>query len=333
MRDTLDLGGIDLNLLPKFRALYRRRSVSEAARDLHLTQSALSNALARMRSLFSDDLFVRTPTGMEPTALGHALAEPIDRALAGLQLEFRQINGFVPERSSRTFRIGMTQLAEAWIAPRLLAMAQAAAPEIVVSAVAAGDSDFAYGLRTGAYDFALGHYSQLGVGYHDVDLGVHDFVLMVRDGHPVLREPLTPDTLAECTFAEAVEPGAMRSEASRSMMRLVRSRAMRYRTANVMTLPLVVAETDLVALVPSWFGARHVNAGGIRLLRISDIPTAAHMRVFWHETFERDPGHEWMRSVIVRAAAAVQREADINSEHALPTLFEIPKLEAVRAAL
>jgi DNA-binding transcriptional LysR family regulator len=187
MRDGLDLRGIDLNLLPKFRALYRHRSVSQAGRELHLTQSALSNALAKMRSLFGDELFVRTGAGMEPTAFARSIAEPIERALARLETDFVKTRGFAPENSGRTFRIAMTQLGEVWLAPQILSFARTAAPDIVVSNVP-GDRGFATALSAGSIDFAVGHLPELGVGYRDQELGVHEFVCVLRSEHPALRE-------------------------------------------------------------------------------------------------------------------------------------------------
>lgn len=308
MWDPLELGGIDLNLLPKLRALYRRRNVSEAARELHLTQSALSNALARMRSLFDDELFVRTPTGMEPTPLAHALAEPVERALATLELELRQIKGFVPERSARTFRIAMTQLAEALLAPNLLGMAQATAPDIVISTVVPGDRDFVTGLGARTYDFAVGHFAELGAGFRSLDLGAAELVVIVRAGHLVLDGPLTRESLSDCIFADVVEAGTGWSEISRTLVRGSRTRVLRFRTANVLSLPWVVSATDLVAVVPLWFALRYAAAAGLRVLKMPGGPKGPHLRLVWHENFEHDPGHAWMRSLIMRAGAKARNQ-------------------------
>jgi DNA-binding transcriptional LysR family regulator len=306
VHEALDLNAIDLNLLPKFRALYRHRSVSEAGRELHLTQSAISNALARMRCAFGDELFVRTGNGMEPTPLAHSIARPIEVALGKLEGEFSHIKGFAPERSSRVFKIAMTQLGEAWLAPHLLAIARSAAPDIVVSTVAAGDRGFEIALCSGGLDFVVGHFSEFGTGFRDAELGIHEIVCMVREDHPVLKTPLTLSALLSCTFAEVVEHGTVYGALSRAINKIAPPDAMRYRTTNVMALPLVIAKTDLVALVPAWFGARCAASLGIRMIRVGDSPTVATIRLFWHEHSEEDPGHLWMRSVLSRAAAAAQ---------------------------
>lgn len=312
MRDRLELNDIDLNLLPKFRTLYRRRSVSEAARELCLTQSALSNALARMRSIFGDELFVRTASGMEPTPFAHSLALPVERALAKLEGEFTQLSGFEPQRSSRTFHIAMTQLGETWLAPQILALTRSTAPDIVISTAVAGDRGTRIALNGGGVDFAIGHLPDFEDDFHHVELAMHEIVCMVREGHPILQGPLTLPKLLSCTFADLVERGTMYGE----LMAVVRTDlpdAMRYRTANVMALPHVVAATDLVAVVPAWFAARHVASLGLRLVRLAEEPAVAKIRLFWHKTFEKDPGHLWMRSIIARAAAGAQIEEAIQS--------------------
>jgi DNA-binding transcriptional LysR family regulator len=328
MRDRLDLNTVDLNLLPKFRALYRQRSVSAAGRELHLTQSALSNALARMRSMFGDELFVRTSSGMEPTAFAHAIAAPIERALAKLEGEFAQVGGFEPEHSSRSFKIAMTQLGEAWLAPQILAYARNMAPDIVVSAVLSGDRGFESALTSGNIDFAVGHLPDLEYNFHHTVIGMHELVCVVRDGHPILDGRLTMSTLLSCTFAEVAEHGSMYSVLSRAIVRKARPEALKYRTTNVMALPNIIAATDLVAILPAWFAARCAGSLGLRLLRLGNQPTIATVRLFWHQNLEHDPGHLWMRSIVAQAAAAAQIEETLKTAP-IDTVEESENLECI----
>jgi DNA-binding transcriptional LysR family regulator len=306
MRDHLNLNAIDLNLLPKFRALYRRRSVSEAGRELRLTQSAVSNALARMRSMFGDELFVRTTSGMEPTAFAHAIAEPIELALTKLEAEIAKAGGFEPQHSCRSFKIAMTQLGEAWLAPQIVANARALAPDIVVSAVHSSNRGFEAALASGNIDFAVGHLPEFEDAFHHTVIGMHELVCVVRDGHPILAGRVTMSALLSCTFAEVVEHGSMYGVLSRAIVRQARPDAMKYRTTNVMALPSIIAATDLVAILPAWFGARYAGPLGLRLLRLGGQPAIATVRLFWHPNLEQDPGHLWMRSVIAQAAGAAQ---------------------------
>jgi DNA-binding transcriptional LysR family regulator len=289
-----ELHGIDLNLLPKFRALYRHRSVSEAARELYLTQSALSNALAKMRSLFGDELFVRTATGMEPTSFAHSVAEPIERALTQLQTELVRARGFDARQSLRTFRIAMTQLGELWLAPRILAIVQNAAPSVVVDTIGADDRRFERALSNGNIDFAIGHLPTLGLGLRHQVLATHESVCVLRSGHPALQD------------------GAVTLQA----LTRVRSLEERYRTPNLPALPYLIAATDLVARIPAWFAAGFASPLDLRLVRLPEEPRQT-IRLLWHETFEHEPGHRWMRSVIERAVRARNAEESLDATEIL----------------
>ena len=309
MAQRLDLNGIDLNLLPKFRALYRRRSVSEAARDLHVTQSALSNSLARMRTIFADELFVRTSLGMEPTPVARALVEPVERALARLESGLSRAGSFVAAESSRTFRIGMTQLAEAWLAPPIASLVQSAAPNVAVETVQCHDRACEDALRDGPIDLAIGDLPELGPGFRDEKLATHPFVCIVRKDHPIFASALTERAFRDCTFVEVVEHGAIYSNLSRAMMRMGRSDAMRFKTSNVLTLPYLIGSTDLVGIVPRWFAGQNAETFGLRLIEAPAGLPPDVMKLFWHTNNNDDAAHAWMRTLIVKAASLTRANA------------------------
>src|SRR5258707_503760 len=96
------LGAIDLNLLVVFDAIMRERSVTRAGQRLGLSQPAMSHALTRLRHMLKDDLFVRSPNGMEPTPRAELLATPIRIALDGLQQSLEPVQ-FEPEKATATF--------------------------------------------------------------------------------------------------------------------------------------------------------------------------------------------------------------------------------------
>lgn len=115
-----DLRGTDLNLLVVFHLLMQERNVTRAAAKLHLSQSAVSAALSRLRSIVQDPLFERGKTGMEPTARAKELAGPIALALGHLARTLHPEEAFSPTESTRTFHLAMSDDIEAVIAPWLL---------------------------------------------------------------------------------------------------------------------------------------------------------------------------------------------------------------------
>ena len=124
----MDLNDLDLNLLNVFDAVLREKSVTRAGQRVGLSQPAMSNALARLRKLFGDPLFVRTPDGMNPTPCALRLADPVRRALDLLALTLREQTGFDPTTSNRTFHFHMSDISEVVFLPPLLERLKRDAP-------------------------------------------------------------------------------------------------------------------------------------------------------------------------------------------------------------
>src|SRR5256885_9214779 len=116
----MDLKDVDLNVLIVLHQLLVHRRVSRVAEVLGLTQPAVSNALARLRTVFDDDLFVRTGGGMVPTPCADQLAGPVTEALRLLQGAMNLPRAFDPTTSTRRFVIGMTDIGEIDLLPRLM---------------------------------------------------------------------------------------------------------------------------------------------------------------------------------------------------------------------
>ena len=128
----MDIGRLDLNLLRVFEALHAERHVTRAGARLGLTQSAVSNALKRLRLVFQDDLFQRTPRGMEPTALARELASPVATALDAVRAALDLNRPFDPARAQETFRIGVSDQAEFVLGPPLVGILGREAPGVTL---------------------------------------------------------------------------------------------------------------------------------------------------------------------------------------------------------
>ena len=108
--DHANLSRLDLNLLVAFDALLTERSVTRAAARVGLGQSAMSHNLARLRTLFGDELLTRGAEGMRPTPRALALADPVRVTLAQIQAAVLQREDFDPSTAERVFRIGLAEL-------------------------------------------------------------------------------------------------------------------------------------------------------------------------------------------------------------------------------
>src|SRR5689334_23958911 len=151
----MNVGDLDLNLLRVFDAVLRDRSVTPAAARLGLTQPAVSNALARLRALFEDPLFLRTPGGMDATPFARELAGPVRQALALLESALAHGPGFDPATSTRAFRFYMSDLGQIEFLPPLVERALQLAPSVRLEAVALEGDDTAVALGAGPFALAV----------------------------------------------------------------------------------------------------------------------------------------------------------------------------------
>src|SRR5438046_9800038 len=108
----VDIRAVDLNLLKAFDALIREGAVPRAAGRIGLSQPAMSHALSRLRALFADDLFVRTPTVMEPTARAREIAPLVSAAIEHIEAALNLGAGFDPAKSAGIFTAGMAEYGE-----------------------------------------------------------------------------------------------------------------------------------------------------------------------------------------------------------------------------
>src|SRR6478672_13925696 len=158
----MNVQNVDLNLLRVFDAVLNERGVTPAAARLGLTQPAVSNALARLRVLLGDALFVRTPGGMDATPFARQLAEPVRQALALLQSALAHGPGFDPATSTRAFRFYMSDLGQIEFLPPLIERVQREAPGVRLEAAGLDVEDIAAALAAGALDLAVGFLPALG---------------------------------------------------------------------------------------------------------------------------------------------------------------------------
>src|SRR5688500_11492781 len=158
----MNVQDVDLNLLRVFDAVLREKGVTPAALRLGLTQPAVSNALARLRKLFGDPLFVRTPGGVDATPFARELAEPVRQALALLESALAHGPGFDPATATRAFRFYMSDLGQIEFLPPLVERVQRDAPGVRLEAVALEIEDIADALAAGGLDLAVGFLPGLG---------------------------------------------------------------------------------------------------------------------------------------------------------------------------
>ena len=147
---------LDLNLLRVLAAIHRTGSVTAAGRALALSQPATSNALARLRDYFKDDLFVRSPGGLQPTRLCERLAPEVQAQLQMLEALVSVRDDFDPARSEMRWRLSLSDLGEMMFLPPLARELRQRAPGTRLSNVSVAASEVPAALEAREIDFAIG---------------------------------------------------------------------------------------------------------------------------------------------------------------------------------
>ncbi|AWL07478.1 LysR family transcriptional regulator [Massilia oculi] len=294
---------IDLNLLLVFQEVYTERQISSAARRLGLSQSAVSNALARLRRSFGDELFVRTASGMQPTPLASQMAEPIGAAMAQVALALNQRSRFEPATSNRRFMLAMTDVGEVYFMPTLIERCRQLAPSVEISSVRVGALSLKEEMEGGRVDLAVGPFEDVSEALYQRHLFRQPFVAMFRKGHPLARGELT---LARFAQAEHLLVDAADSPYDRVNAALARAGVgqatngfgTRYRVPHFTAVPYIVSTSDLVVTVPQKLAERAALPFGLEWATPPlDLPPL-QTNIFWHRRFNQDPGNQWLRGLL-----------------------------------
>jgi len=299
----MNVQDIDLNLLRVFDAVLGERGVTPAAARLGLTQPAVSNALARLRAVFGDPLFLRTPAGMDPTPFARELAGPVRQALALLESALAHGPGFDPASSTRAFRFYMSDLGQIEFLPPLVERAQRAAPGVRLESVALDVESLGAALGTGAIDLAVGFLPGLGgPPVRRRALFRDPYVCLMRADHAI--ETLTKKRFLEASHALVTYRAGGHRVIEEALERAGVARRIALRVPHFTVVPMVLERTDLILTLPARVARVYERQGKFKSLPPPVPMPPAEVAVHWHERFEADPGNRWLREQVVDLFAA-----------------------------
>lgn len=294
---------LDLNLLRVFDALMRERKVATAALQLGLTAPAVSNALARLRRATGDELFTRTPGGMQPTAHAVAVAPTVSQALAALEQGFVKPQAFAPAASERAFRLAMTDIGEIIFLPALVRRLHELAPHLSLSTVRNTSIDLPAEMAQGSVDLAVGWLPRLGAGFHQRRLFTQRYVALMAAGHALAQGRLTAARFVQARHAVVVADGTGHEQVQRLLRRHGVPQPVALRLPHFVAVPYIVAESDLVVTVPEKLALKAAGPFG---LVVRPLPLALppfEVNVFWHQRVHREAGNRWLRDQLVQLFA------------------------------
>jgi DNA-binding transcriptional LysR family regulator len=299
-KDRSDIiAGIDLNLLKVFEAILAEGSVSRAASRLSLSQSATSHSLSRLREIVDDPLFERKGQGVAPTPKALALSVPILAALQSFRDILRRSQGeFDPRVERRNFTIDVPAGVDIAVAPELLRMSEHA-PGITFRIMTGRARQVLPELRFGHSALSIDFEAPRERGYRYEVIQEDEFVVLARKGHPALKNGLTAEQFFELPQAAIVfsrkDDGSpvtdrLRDAGLRRNVRLV--------VSSLPTIATVVASSELISSTSRGIATLLAKQFDFEIhpmpIELPPLP----ITMIWHENFEGDLGHAWLRAAI-----------------------------------
>jgi DNA-binding transcriptional LysR family regulator len=296
-----DLRAVDLNLLKAFDAILTEGAVTRAGARIGLSQPAMSASLVRLRDLFDDTLFVRTPGGMEPTARALELAIPIQHALREIEDALRNSPEFDPARARRTFVVGMTEYAEIALVERLTELLGQQSDSIDLRLRSVAMVEYLELLDDGGIDAFVGHADQVPPRFLSTSLLQDPLILLARRGHPIFKTPIGMEDLVRWPQILMSPTGEARGAVDPILKQKGVERRVAMTVGSYLGIPLALQSSDLTSNVPQQIAAR---LSKVLPLRSAPLPFRhiVASTLVWHRRNESDGAQVWLRRLIREAA-------------------------------
>ncbi len=296
--DDTELRRLDLTLLLVFEEAMTSRKLSAAAKRLGLTQSAISHALRRLREIFGDELFIRTPRGVQPTPRALALRAPLAEALRLIAGAIRPAR-FDPLATDRVFRIAAPDYETALFAP-LLASTGAAGSRFVFQPLIRRQAIDA--LAAAEIDLALGYTWDRSGGCDAETLFADDYLVVARLGHEALEQPLDLDRYTAFGHVLAAPGGSLSGIVDKLLAAEGRTRRVAVAVPYFLAALATVARTELIATIPRRIALCHAPSFGLGTAPPPVPIRRFAVRMTWNRRLGTDPAISWLREEVAGVA-------------------------------
>jgi DNA-binding transcriptional LysR family regulator len=292
---------LDLNLLRVLAAIYRSGSVTLAGKALSLSQPATSNALARLRDYFEDDLFVRAPSGLKPTRLCEQVAPAVLAQLRTLETLVTGHEDFDPATSRMHWKFSLSDLGEILFLPGLAGALRSQAPEARLSNISVAAEDVAAALEARDIDFAIGILQPRQGGMRTELLFREHYVALAapqwRPAYGRSGRALTARQLAQACFVVAAPTATFHGSVEQMLTRMKLGHRIVLRARHFGALPELALTSDLLSIVPQMYARNLSQRHDLRTWELPGAP-GYEVRLVWHRSTDRDPAQLWMRSLV-----------------------------------
>ncbi|WP_104027651.1 LysR family transcriptional regulator CalR [Vibrio jasicida] len=290
------LRGVDLNLLTVFDAVMQEQNITRAAHNLGMSQPAVSNAVARLKVMFNDELFMRQGRGIQPTQRARQLFGPIRQALQLIRNELPS-SVFQPESSTRLFKLAICSPCDMRFAPRIMANVNEQAPSVQLHLDAEFDRLLSERMRYQEIDFVIDYARFDDQGFSSTEIFKDELVVIASKTHPRIQGGVSAELLINEKHAKLSRVHGQRSFSEQAYRELDCQAA--YEGSSLSNLLYVVSQSELVTIAPRWMAENAVNSDQLQILDFPFENKEISGYLSWHESSEKDKGHIWLRDQLM----------------------------------
>ncbi|WP_062378319.1 LysR family transcriptional regulator [Demequina pelophila] len=305
--------GLDLNLLVPLRALLEEANVTRAGQRVQMGQSSMSAALARLRTVFNDELLVRVGRDYELTPFARMLLPQVQATLPIIERVLAGEQGFDPATARRTFSVMMTDYGLVRL-HCALATVLSEAPGVTIDVVPLPERPMEADRDLINHDLVIA-VPGIGIEGRREPLIDDHYVCLVDAAHPALVDGrLSLEDFVRLPQAVAQFGRHHLTPADRHLRELGIDRSEpRVTTSSFLALPSIVAGTDLVAVIPRRLAERLGPATGTVAVEAPFGIVPIDLQLWWHESHEADPAHAWFRTRLLDAVRALEPAEPVAS--------------------
>jgi LysR family transcriptional activator of mexEF-oprN operon len=288
-----DLRRADINLLVVFETMMHERNVSRVGEKLFLGQPTISGALGRLRALFDDPLFIRCGRMMEPTARAEEIFANLAPALDGIAAALSRCQSFDPRTSETTFHVGLSDDVEYALLPRLLRQLRIEAPNIALIVRRVDQQQMAQRLGNGDICVGISHTLDLPANARRKGLRPIRPMLLRADTRP---GPVGLDEFCRRPHVLVSSMGNASDDTDHALSLLGRQRKVVLTVPQCSALPGLLAQSDLLAIVPDYVAKAMASVAGMRAEPVPLQLPVPELSMAWRSAVHNDPGQRWLRS-------------------------------------
>ena len=294
----------DLNLFIAFDVIYTEKNLTKSGQVLGITQPAVSNALARLRDLFNDELFIRTSRGMIPTPVANQLIGDIRNALSLIQNTISVSEKFDPSTAEMTFKISIGDTSEYRLLPLLIKQLAEIAPKVKVETYLTARKDAPRELASGAIDFSIDPPLQSDQHLKHEKIYQEDYVMIVREDHPILKkQKITTEDYLELSHIHISNRKTGMGHVDMTLYKLGLTRDIYLRAQHFLVAPYIVEQSDMAITTTKGFAVDRNLAW--RELPFDIDPLVLHL--YWHENNDNESSSKWMRDLMLKTYGKLQQ--------------------------